>query len=104
MGLKTARTLWVWGNNGQGRLGLGDVANRSSPVQVGSLTTWTAIVGTQRNSFALKSDGTLWTWGHNGYGQLGLGDVANRSSPVQVGTGVNWTLITGGNTHTLALN
>jgi alpha-tubulin suppressor-like RCC1 family protein len=38
--LKTDGTLWGWGYNGRGDLGLGDIANRSSPVQVGALTTW----------------------------------------------------------------
>ena len=27
-------TLWAWGTNGQGRLGLGDFADRRSPEQV----------------------------------------------------------------------
>lgn len=39
--IKTDGTLWTWGNNGIGQLGLGDRINVTSPVQVGSLTTWT---------------------------------------------------------------
>jgi alpha-tubulin suppressor-like RCC1 family protein len=38
--IKTDGTLWTWGDNQFGRLGLGDITNRSSPVQVGALTTW----------------------------------------------------------------
>jgi len=38
--IKTDGTLWAWGSNSVGQLGLGDRTNRSSPVQVGSLTTW----------------------------------------------------------------
>ena len=37
--------LWSWGQNTSGQLGLGDITNRSSPVQVGSLTTWSNIAG-----------------------------------------------------------
>ena len=36
-------TLWAWGSNNLGNLGLGDRTHRSSPVQVGSLNTWSNI-------------------------------------------------------------
>src|SRR3989338_9110551 len=81
-----ADTLWAWGSNSYGQLGLGDTTSRSSPVQVGTLTTWTSFAGGGSHSLAGKTDGTLWAWGSNNSGRLGLGDIANRSSPVQVGT------------------
>ena len=37
--------LWSIGQNAQGQLGLGTVVNRSSPVQVGSLTNWKQVSG-----------------------------------------------------------
>ena len=39
-GLKTDGTLWTWGYNGHGDLGQNNETDYSSPVQVGSLTTW----------------------------------------------------------------
>ena len=96
--------LFAWGYNNYGQLGLGDAVKRSSPVQVGALTTWTSIAGGQAHTLALKSDGTLWTWGYNLQGQLGLGDATNRSSPVQAGTLTTWVAVAGGHRHTLALN
>jgi len=41
--IKTDGTLWAWGLNDHGQLGIGDKTNRSSPVQVGDLTTWMSI-------------------------------------------------------------
>ena len=41
--LKTDGTLWGWGLNTNGQLGIGDITNRSSPVQVGGLTTWMSV-------------------------------------------------------------
>ena len=41
--IKTDGTLWVWGNNGNGQLGIGNTTNYSSPIQVGTLTTWKTI-------------------------------------------------------------
>ncbi len=88
--------LWMWGDNSGGQLGQGDIVDRSSPVQVGSLTTWSdARIG---NSYvlALKVDGTIWAWGVNNAGQLGVGDTVSRSSPVQVGSNSDWTAIAAG--------
>jgi len=100
--VKTDNTLWMWGNNDYGQLGQNDTTGRSSPVQVGTGTDWSAVMcGRSANTFALKTNGTLWAWGANGarvsdggpttYPQLGTGDYIHRSSPVQIGTGSNWT-------------
>ena len=83
--------LWSWGSNESGQLGLGNTTNRSSPVQVGALTTWSNVFGGTKCSFATKTDGTLWAWGFNQQGQLGLGNTTNRSSPVQVGALTDWS-------------
>ena len=107
--IKTDGTLWSWGfNQSYGSLGIGDTTNRSSPVQVGALTTWSTISGGEAgyHAAAIKTDGTLWTWGYNYTGQLGLGSSGNyakRSSPVQVGSLTNWLKVAGGYGHTLAI-
>ncbi len=101
--LKTDGTLWVWGENSYGRLGLGDTTNRSSPVQIGALTTWLNISAGKYYSSAIKTDGTMWAWGRNIFGELGQGDTINRSSPVQVGALTTWLNISGGGRHTLAI-
>ena len=42
--IKTDGTLWAWGYNTTfGSLGLGDTTNRSSPTQVGLLTSWQTV-------------------------------------------------------------
>ena len=91
--IKTTGTLWAWGDNGLGQLGLNDRTSRSSPVQVGSASGWADVHYGSSNVVALKTDGTLWAWGSNTYGQLGLGDRTHRSSPTQVGTDTNWSKI-----------
>jgi hypothetical protein len=86
-------TLWSWGNNSWGQLGLNDVTHRSSPVQVGALSVWTQIACGYFNAFAVTSLGTLWSWGINSFGQLGSSNTTHRSSPVQVGALSTWTVI-----------
>ena len=90
MALRTDGTLWSWGYQLYGNGGLGNVINRSSPTQVGSLTDWAAIAAGNGSSLATKTDGTLWSWGYANNGSLGLGDVIVRSSPTQIGSLTDW--------------
>jgi len=99
----TDGTLFTWGWNNSGRLGLGDSpTNRSSPVQVGALTTWLKASMSYSHSLAAKSDGTLWAWGVGGQGQLGQGNTTNYSSPVQVGALTTWLGIAAGKYFSLS--
>jgi alpha-tubulin suppressor-like RCC1 family protein len=103
LAVKTTGTLWAWGSNGIGQLGLGDTATRSSPVQVGTDTNWASVSAGSAHALAVKTTGTLWAWGFNSSGQLGFGDTTNRSSPVQVGTDTDWASVSAGGAHTLAV-
>lgn len=93
LALKTDGTLWSWGRNHEGQLGLGDTTNRSSPTQIGAEIDWDKIAYAFSTGIAIKKDGTLWTWGYNNFGTMGVGDTTSRSSPVQVGTETDWTNI-----------
>jgi alpha-tubulin suppressor-like RCC1 family protein len=100
--IKTDGTLWVWGDNYNGQLGLNDRNARTTPVQLGTATNWKSIVcsGYSRTitaSAAIKTDGTLWTWGLNNYGQLGDNTAISRSTPVTTfAGGNNWKQISMG--------
>ena len=78
--------LWTWGSSQYGQLGLNDRTNRSSPMQVGTDSTWDTFTngGASHASLALKGDGTLWAWGKNSQGYLAQNDTSNRSSPTQI--------------------
>lgn len=91
-GITTNGTLWSWGKNYSGVLGVGDIVDRSSPVQIPG-TNWVRIFSNSSIGpvGALKADGTLWVWGSNYCGALGTGTVISHSSPVQtVAGGNNW--------------
>src|SRR3990167_335955 len=111
LAIKTDGTLWSWGSNAFGQLGqsIAYTTHRSSPMQVGTLSTWSRIAGSNGHSHAIKTDGTLWSWGYNPNGQLGLGDqgagvATSRSSPVQVGTLSTWSVVAAkGLNYSLAL-
>lgn len=89
--IKTDGTLWTWGRNNEGGAGQNDAVVRSSPTQVGSLTTWRKVVGGGGDGLvAIKTDGTLWGWGPNGAGLVGDDTTISRSSPVQIGS-LTWS-------------
>jgi alpha-tubulin suppressor-like RCC1 family protein len=106
--IKTDGTLWSWGYNGDvlneiGCLGDGTTLNRSSPVQIGTMTNWSFVRGGDLWAHAIKTDGSLWAWGTNGSANLGDGTVIARSSPVQIGTQTTWSTLGGTTQVTMAI-
>lgn len=102
--VRTNGTLWTWGLNSFGQLGIGNTTDYSSPKQVGSLTNWTTkTIMSYYNCFAIKSDGTLWSWGWGNDGALGLGNLTNYSSPKQIGALTSWQVIASGQINALAI-
>ncbi|MEW6447431.1 MAG: stalk domain-containing protein [Bacillota bacterium] len=112
LAVKSDGTVWAWGNNSRGQLGIGswdyeDI--HSVPVQVKNLTGIIAVAAGESHSLALKEDGTVWAWGSNSSGQLGDGTVLDsppycRCNPVQVAGLRNIIAISAGGNHNLALD
>ena len=88
-------TVWCWGTNDSGRLGIGSTGGSSAapvgPLDLGSGRTAKAICAGSYHSCAILDDGTVKCWGPNGNGQLGYGDTTTRdappATPVDLGTG-----------------
>jgi len=94
--------LFCWGDNQQGKLGLGDDGDRTTPARVGGDGGWREVYGGWNHTCGLRADGGLWCWGANTQGQLGLGDDADRVAPSAVAGGP-WSAVTVGGDHTCAL-
>ena len=109
--IKTDGTLWMWGYDGYGQLGINvptgpyGIYTIGSPVQtVAGGTNWKQVSCGGYYTGCIKTDGTLWMWGENSYGQLGTGDRTHRSSPVQTITGgTNWKQVSCGGSHAGAI-
>ena len=95
MATKTDGSIWVWGRNTQGQLGLNDTVHRSSPIQFAAADVWSWTTMGTRNGVGTKSDGTLWTWGNGDDAALGRGSTNHCSSPAQV-PGTTWDTSAGG--------
>jgi alpha-tubulin suppressor-like RCC1 family protein len=102
LALRKDGTLWAWGNNDSGQLGVGPAPQYNAPQQIGLDSNWAAITAGENHSLALKTDGSLWAWGENA-GQLGDGTDANRYAPVRIGAESSWEAVSAGSWHTLGL-
>jgi len=85
---KTDGTMWCWGYNLDGQLGLGDKTNRLMPTKVNISNLSRVSTGFEHTCTA-KTDGTLWCWGWNKFGQLGIGSIVNKLTPTLV-PGFSW--------------
>jgi len=96
-------TLWAWGVNWNGQLGLGEIEGAITPTQVTTNTDWSIIECGGYHSFAIKANNTLWAFGFNIYGQLGAGDAYDRLTPFQVGSNADWVAVSAGYYHSEAI-
>jgi alpha-tubulin suppressor-like RCC1 family protein len=102
-------TVWSWGNNSTGQLGIGSISSNpvTLPVRIPNFTEVVAISAGSSGALALRSDGTVWAWGDNHYGQLGNGATgllaASTPAPVQFPAGVTAKAVAMGERHALAL-
>jgi alpha-tubulin suppressor-like RCC1 family protein len=78
-GVKKNGTLWCWGDNQAGQYGDGTKTSKTTPTQVGSLSTWKSMAVGGARTCGLKTDGTLWCAGSSF-----LGDGSTSASSVFV--------------------
>ncbi len=94
LAIKTNGTLWSWGDNSYGQLGVTCLASCltvSAPIQVGTDADWKDVDGGNSLTLALKTNGSVWAWGN-----ISLSTGASSSVPHQVGTGTSWSKISAG--------
>jgi alpha-tubulin suppressor-like RCC1 family protein len=86
-------SVWAWGNNTFGALGIGVVDDPHGPFSHGrnvplhlSLTGVTQLAAGGEENLALRSDGTLLAWGMDLFGLLGNGtqNTGNVAAPTPV--------------------
>ena len=98
--IKDDGTLWTWGWDSNGALGLGDQAttHQRIPVQVGTDTDWDKISAGGHHALAIKKNGSLWGWGANSDGQVGDGTYVDKNEPVWIDASgdVHWKDISAG--------
>jgi len=79
-------SLWAWGRNNNGQLGIGNNINTNLPTKHTSAYNWAMVATAERSTFAIRTDGTLWGWG----------EFTNSNTPRQVGGDRNWVTVSVG--------
>lgn len=110
-------SLYVFGLNKGGRLGLGDDCPQQCPLprQILALKRKrvVAIAAAENHSLCVTSDGMVWSWGNNQFGQLGdSSSNANNSTatgrsiprPVEDLKQVQCSSVAAGERHSVALS
>lgn len=112
LAIKNDGTVWGFGSNGDGQLGIGESSTSSSAVQVKFDDENIKIVQVKASgnfSLALDDKGQVWAWGKNNYGQMGQPEAFGKSdqlTPIKITIPQNEkiTSIAAGKGHILVLS
>lgn len=63
LALRKDGTVWAWGGNENGQLGIAGTSNQLKPVQVKGLSHIVTIAAGMYESAAIQSSGEIWAWG-----------------------------------------
>lgn len=94
--IKTDGSLWCWGANDDGQLGLGDTTNRTRPTRVGTAKNWVKVSVSMDRSCALNANTEIYCWGFDPFS-----DGAITTPKRQKGSGYSDLAV--GSDHTCAI-
>jgi alpha-tubulin suppressor-like RCC1 family protein len=86
LALRDDGTVWAWGDNSAGELGIGSFVEQNVPVQIPGLSGVKQVASGTLHALAVLANGTVMAWGDNGSGDLGTGrkDPNGSNVPVKV--------------------
>lgn len=113
--LKANGTVWTWGKNNYGQLGIGSYTNTTVPQQVPNLKNVKQLEAGSLHVMALTEDNVVYAWGYNGEGCLGNGTTTNSTVPIKmlntgsvdsigIGEKVSFVIRTDGSLYICGLN
>ena len=82
--LDTNGTVWTWGRNNYGQLGVTGLTSSNVPVQVTIPETVVKVVAGNNFSFVIGESGKVYAFGYNVNGELGVGTYKNVTKPTEV--------------------
>ena len=114
-GIDEAGSLFCFGGNSDGQLGLGFVDGGETdtidgcnafdvPQRVMPERSWRTVAAGSLHTCALTTEGALYCWGFNQQGQVEDSEASVVPEPVRVGGESDWAEICAGFFHTCAAN
>lgn len=92
LAIKNDGSLWGWGKNELGTLGLGSYSAKAVPTRVGTDNDWVSVSLGRNHTIAMKADGTIWGCGEANNGALG-DNTGFKKTFVLVASAANWKTI-----------
>jgi alpha-tubulin suppressor-like RCC1 family protein len=102
LALTSEGTVYAWGRNDVGQLGLGTTAQQDEPALISGFSDVIALAAGDDHTLALKADGSIWAWGDNPNGELGTGNNVPYTVPTPL-AGTTAIAIAAGGNHSVAL-
>ncbi len=82
--LKSDGTVWSWGTNTSGQLGLGDSESRNRPEKLEVAEEIIDVSSGTSHTLLLGRSGKVYSFGNNGQGQLGTGNNTTFKVPTNI--------------------
>ena len=103
--LKSDGSLFSWGSNASGELGIGSTDLSLTPVVVNNFTSAVAIAAGKLHSHAVRPGGAIWAWGGNQDGTMANGTTgaATTALPAASSFFTNATVTAAGERHGIAI-
>jgi alpha-tubulin suppressor-like RCC1 family protein len=104
-GVRLNGKLYCWGDDGNGRLGLGPTVGPAGvPVRVGDLQDWAMVSAGNGHTCGVRKNGKLYCWGKDDKGQVGDEDDPHGAlSPRRIGALEDWVTVSAGYAHTCGI-
>ncbi|MFC7483372.1 RCC1 domain-containing protein [Luedemannella flava] len=103
-GIQAGGSLWCWGINDHGNLGVGDTDRRDRPTRVGTSYAWVQLTVNTYSVCATNTSGRAYCWGSNYNGTLGVNSSAVWvTTPTELKGGISWDVLSMGSEHTCGI-
>jgi alpha-tubulin suppressor-like RCC1 family protein len=103
-GIRGTGSLYCWGKNDLGQLGINSTESTSSPIEVhNSWSDWSQVSPGKSHTCAIRN-GRGYCWGDNSVGQLGNNSTTPSTTPVEIdGAHTDWEILSAGDSFTCGL-
>lgn len=101
--ISTAQSLWCWGDNRRGQVGVGDSDHEVGPQNIELSPLWIDVATASHHSCAVDNQHGLYCWGDNTDGQVEPGATGGEVAPVVIDDDFAWQAVSAGNAHSCAI-